>query len=442
MSTLDKDAEEKRHFELTKMRFEYAWKWFDFHAEQRTKMFNFMLIGLGVLASSVVTAWKECLEKEAIAICLGAVILAAIFIVLDLRNRHLYLLADAVLVDMERDVVFDEGDPGIALRNRRESDAKTWQRKIRDGHHQYLMPGIAVLFVLLFSFLALHGLLSVDQCRKPSESPAETTAAANSTVANTPASVTSGSSLKKDVGSDAVVVGTVPMKGAWYFAGVGGGILLMLLGAWALSGKHKILGGAALVAGAVTTAMPHFSIPLSAQFTLDPKFEAKLADKMGIDVKLEQRLSEFRQSQATILAALRISGFDSGEESLDCDKGPNHENILKITSVVADAFSRQLQPVIFVIGSTDRMELSPSLRRRYESNSGLARARANAVSNCLKIANANIGSDKRIAPNIVVATSGPGYSPELSRSEAIDHEKMAEDRGVSVLVLAFPAKAR
>lgn len=29
--------------DLEKMRFDYAWKWFNYHADQRMKMFNFIL---------------------------------------------------------------------------------------------------------------------------------------------------------------------------------------------------------------------------------------------------------------------------------------------------------------------------------------------------------------------------------------------------------------
>jgi ABC-type uncharacterized transport system permease subunit len=39
--------------DLHKMPFDYAWKWFAFHAEQRTKMFNFMLIVLGIFATAI-----------------------------------------------------------------------------------------------------------------------------------------------------------------------------------------------------------------------------------------------------------------------------------------------------------------------------------------------------------------------------------------------------
>jgi hypothetical protein len=35
--------------DLVKLQFDYAWKWFSFHADQRVKMFNFMLVVFGIL---------------------------------------------------------------------------------------------------------------------------------------------------------------------------------------------------------------------------------------------------------------------------------------------------------------------------------------------------------------------------------------------------------
>lgn len=45
--------------DLHKLQFEYAWKWFSFHADQRTKVFNFMLILVGILAAGTINA-LEC----------------------------------------------------------------------------------------------------------------------------------------------------------------------------------------------------------------------------------------------------------------------------------------------------------------------------------------------------------------------------------------------
>lgn len=62
--------------ELQKLRFDYAWKWFNFHAEQRTKMFNFMLIGLGIFASAIVAAIDKKLPLVAMVLSIAGVVVA------------------------------------------------------------------------------------------------------------------------------------------------------------------------------------------------------------------------------------------------------------------------------------------------------------------------------------------------------------------------------
>ncbi len=78
--------------ELDQLRFDYAWKWFNFHAEQRTKMFNFMIVGLGALAAAVVTAINDHLVPVVRCACVLGIVLALVFLLLDGRNRRLYAL--------------------------------------------------------------------------------------------------------------------------------------------------------------------------------------------------------------------------------------------------------------------------------------------------------------------------------------------------------------
>jgi hypothetical protein len=41
---------------LQQLQFDYAWKWFSFHADQRIKMFNYMLVVFGVFIAGIVSA--------------------------------------------------------------------------------------------------------------------------------------------------------------------------------------------------------------------------------------------------------------------------------------------------------------------------------------------------------------------------------------------------
>jgi hypothetical protein len=76
--------------ELQKLQFDYAWKWFSYHADQRVKMFNYMLLIFGIFAAGLINALDKNLPKVA-AVCLAffAAILAVIFSLLDRRNRDL-----------------------------------------------------------------------------------------------------------------------------------------------------------------------------------------------------------------------------------------------------------------------------------------------------------------------------------------------------------------
>ena len=49
-------------------RLDLAWKWFDFHAKQRTTIFNFFLIITGIILNAYVLAIKEDLKQIAIAL--------------------------------------------------------------------------------------------------------------------------------------------------------------------------------------------------------------------------------------------------------------------------------------------------------------------------------------------------------------------------------------
>jgi len=75
--------------DLIKMQFDYAWKWFDFHARQRTTMFNFFIIFAGFIFAAISQIFKandhKMLLVAIIVSCLGVAI-SFIFLGLDHRN--------------------------------------------------------------------------------------------------------------------------------------------------------------------------------------------------------------------------------------------------------------------------------------------------------------------------------------------------------------------
>jgi hypothetical protein len=96
--------------DLQKLQFDYAWKWFSYHADQRVKMFNFMLIVMGIFAAGIVNAVaSQHVGRGGIAtFCFFAAALAMIFAVLDRRNRDLVHLGEELLTSLERNVIFGE----------------------------------------------------------------------------------------------------------------------------------------------------------------------------------------------------------------------------------------------------------------------------------------------------------------------------------------------
>jgi hypothetical protein len=443
------------------MRFDYAWKWFDFHAEQRTKMFNFMLVGLGVLATPIVSALKDCSLVEALGMSIGAVLLAIAFWRLDARNRNLYLVALDVLIDAEKKTIFGNGvkfldrdgeekDFGIARRLSLEEQALEetlsqghfTRRKIADGQHRYLMPFVAWVFIALFSLcvlLSLRGLIT-QTCTATGSIPSFV----NLTLPGSPAQPGGAGSTNQlqMVGDDALVLHPVVNHEPWFWWTLAGGLGLVVAGALALATGRKVIGCAAIVAGAATTVLPHFSVPISAKFQIDPKFEGKLADKIGLDLKLnpEFKSGGGAQSQGGLLASARFKGFGQGIELFSCSDTSSHEGVAAIRAAVADARQRHLQTVVFIVGSTDRRELSPPLRARFESNSGLARARARSVEQCLDLTGsaATAGAhDVPAAPVVVSLISGPAYVPATADKRDVVSQMMADDRSVSVFVLGF-----
>src|SRR6202035_1212057 len=160
--------------ELRKLQFDYAWKWFAFHADQRTKVFNFMLLTFGIFAAGIVNALDKHVPKVSIAfLAVIAGILALKFRSLDRRNRDLVWLAEDVLKKLESEAIFDQTQyirdhwneevPWSILTRKnppvRSPDATSDDEYL--GKHRVLLPQIASLFAILFFAAAAAILVSI-----------------------------------------------------------------------------------------------------------------------------------------------------------------------------------------------------------------------------------------------------------------------------------------
>ncbi len=106
---LEKDRSEQiTKLDLLKLRYDYAWNWFNYHANQRVSMFNYFLIITGILANAYVGILKEGLLE--IAAGLGGLGLFTTigFFFLDCRNKQLVGMGEDVLEKLEREEIFTE----------------------------------------------------------------------------------------------------------------------------------------------------------------------------------------------------------------------------------------------------------------------------------------------------------------------------------------------
>lgn len=154
-----------------KLQLDYAWKWFSYHADQRVKLFNYMLVVFGALTAAIVGAINSnAATALEVFLCMISALLALAFFFLDGRNQYLVRLGEQVLTSIEKDTLFAETEtsitpdgrrciyPGILWRQERERAETPPKCKLLDnalkGKHRFWMRGIAVCFGLIFVALA------------------------------------------------------------------------------------------------------------------------------------------------------------------------------------------------------------------------------------------------------------------------------------------------
>ena len=118
--TVDINEHEFEHqWKLYNARFEYAWRYFDFHAKQRTTMFNFFIIFSGFFIGACATLFKD--EQYALTGILSffGVVISLMFIFLERRNEELVHIAEDILHELEKELTFKEFTRNVVCPNRR-----------------------------------------------------------------------------------------------------------------------------------------------------------------------------------------------------------------------------------------------------------------------------------------------------------------------------------
>ncbi len=315
-------------------RLDYAWKWFNFHAEQRTKMFNYMLVGLGILATAIATMAQKALWPEAICLSGAGVIICVAFYFIDYRNRYLYSLAQAVLLNIEKSQLF-VGDAEIGIvKELTKPEGRSKPLSPTRGRHRFWMPFVIAVFAVLF------------------------------------AAAIGGALYKRSHPDDTAI----PDK-------------------------------AVLINEAVSSQNTNGST--------DPTRNGALFE------------------------TVRFGGFVEGRDDYSCTNPANAAVIERINNAIRSAQTLNLQPILFLVGSTDRAVLSSSLRKQFEANTGLARARVTAVEQCLTLTAG--GSHQPVVMRLV---TGPSYTPRISGAKKNASNVSAaqdQDREVQALVVGIQA---
>ncbi len=98
----------KHEWKLYKARFDYAWRYFEFHAKQRTTMFNFFILFSGVLMNA---CFRLLVGGYILFLGLTCAIgggITIFFVFLERRNEELVHIAEDILRSLENEVLFKD----------------------------------------------------------------------------------------------------------------------------------------------------------------------------------------------------------------------------------------------------------------------------------------------------------------------------------------------
>jgi len=170
------------------IRFNYAWNWFDFHARQRTTMFNFFVVATGIFFAAYASLVKVRIDHSGSLPCAATTILlflgasvSLLFFLLDFRNAALVDLAEELLERMECDNVFFQDDMflvrgrdenlsnekgpyfGLLTRERYLSSPRQKGSANRVGHMWFTKHGFVIRAIELIACAAFVALLVNDR---------------------------------------------------------------------------------------------------------------------------------------------------------------------------------------------------------------------------------------------------------------------------------------
>ena len=156
--------------EFEKIRFELAWRHFDFHARQRTTMFHFFILLVPFLFGGCFILFKD---REvmggfpAIFAALAGAMLGLVFFLLDQRNKQLYRVSKGALSLFEKQFLFTSFRPLDVSGAYYPGVISTESSLYGDNNllkHSLLMGTVYWLAILMFVALAGYFLAVQQRC--------------------------------------------------------------------------------------------------------------------------------------------------------------------------------------------------------------------------------------------------------------------------------------
>jgi hypothetical protein len=129
--------------DLVKIQFDYAWKWFDFHARQRTSMFNFYVIVVAAVFGAIGALLREGYENAIIIVmfCIFGIVISAIFFRFDRRNIHLLSYGEVTLIWLEKNKFFPTKTEAVFFEGHMRKIGLLKQEYYKDNSAQADDPG-------------------------------------------------------------------------------------------------------------------------------------------------------------------------------------------------------------------------------------------------------------------------------------------------------------
>ncbi|WP_425619068.1 hypothetical protein NA78x_002799 [Anatilimnocola sp. NA78] len=135
---------------------EYAWKYFDRHAEQRLKTFNFYLLLCGAIIAGICGVLREP-KMEWMTVVLASILsfVSFVFWKLDRRNRTLTKRSEQALQFLEDKLVYADGPDGVP------HICKLFQREAHDRERAHVSEySYSRCFGLVFALFGFGGFAS------------------------------------------------------------------------------------------------------------------------------------------------------------------------------------------------------------------------------------------------------------------------------------------